>query len=354
VNKLPRVVINLAKLTHNFQTLQRRCRSAGIEMTAVVKGLAGDRVVMERLVTTGLTQVGDSRLANLTNYQDYPGLTKMLLRLPTPESALATVQLAEISLNTEPETLKALNDCAGTLGRKHRVILMVDLGDLREGVSEAALLPLADGCRKLRNLEVIGVGANFSCFAGVMPTPAALTKLTFLAERLRTELELPLRYVSGGNSSSLPLLYDQTLPAGVNHLRIGEGMLLGRETLRGTQLPDLFPDVFSVEAEVLQVQWKPGKATGVIGCDAFGRVPVFPELAAGLRLLLGIGEQETPLAGLTPLEPGITVLGGSSDYLVAASERRYQVGQIIRFAPNYWSLLALMSSRYVIKEYREF
>jgi predicted amino acid racemase len=354
MNKLPRVVLNLAKLTHNFQMLQRRCREAGIAMTLVVKGLAGDRRVVAHLMAAGLSQLGDSRLENLANYQGYPGLTKMLLRLPTPESAVATVQLAEISLNAELETLKALNDCAGTLRRKHRVILMVDLGDLREGVSEADLLPLADSCRKLCNLEVIGVGANFSCFAGAMPTPAALTKLTVLAERLRTELALPLQYVSGGNSSSLPLLYAQQLPAGVNHLRIGEGILLGRETLRGTQLPDLFPDVFSVEAEVLQVQWKPGQATGPIGRDAFGREPAFPERAAGLRLLLGIGEQETPLSGLTPLEPGITVLGGSSDYLVAASEHRYRVGQIVRFAPNYWSLLALMSSRYVTKEYREF
>jgi predicted amino acid racemase len=354
MTKLPRVVINLAKLAHNFQTLHERCRAAGIALTAVVKGLAGDRPTVDRLVAAGLEQLGDSRLANLANYQDYPGLTKMQLRLADPEAAALTVQLAEVSLNAEPLTLSALNVAAGERGGRHRVILMVDLGDLREGVSETDLLPLAKHCRKLPHLEVVGLGANFSCFAGALPTPAALMKLSALADRLRAEFNWSLPYVSGGNSSSLPLLYERQLPPGINHLRVGEGILLGRETLRGTRLPDLFPDVFYVEVKILQVQWKPGKVSGPVGRDAFGRKPARPDLPAGLRLLLGIGEQETPLSGLTPLEPGVTVLGGSSDYLVVASEHRYQVGQTIRFAPNYWSLLALLSSRYVTKEYREF
>jgi predicted amino acid racemase len=354
VSKFPRLLINLPKLAHNYQTLQRRCREAGIELTVVVKGLAGDRPTVECLMAAGLRALGDSRLENLTNYQSYPGLQKMQLRLPTPETAAQTVQLTEISLNTEPVTLEALNYYAGLQERKHRVILMVDLGDLREGVSVADLPGLAEYCRQLRHLEVIGIGADFACFAGVLPTPAALTQLTTLAGQLRSEYHLPIQYVSGGNSSSLPLLYERRLPPGVNHLRIGEGILLGRETFHGTILPDLWPDVFCVEASVLQAQWKSGKATGLLGCDALGRKMVLPKMADGWRLLLGIGEQETPLAGLTPLDPGITILGGSSDYMVAAGQRRYSVGQILRFKPNYWSLLALMSSGYVTKEYREF
>jgi len=137
-------------------------------------------------------------------------------------------------------------------------------------------------------------------------------------------------------------------------LRIGEAILLGRETLHGTILPDLFSDAFCVEAEILQVQWKPGKPYGPVGRDAFGRIPDFSELDAGVRLLINLGEQDSPAAGLRPLEPGVKVLGGNSDYLVLAGEGRFQVGQTIRFLPDYRSLLALMSSRYVVKEYREF
>jgi predicted amino acid racemase len=352
LGKLPRLLIDLVKLEHNYQTLRQRCRTAGVALTVVVKGLAGQLKAVDCLASAGLSRLGDSRLENMTDYQSYPGMEKQLLRLPTPETASLTVELTDLSLNAEPATLAALDTAA--VRRRHQVLLMVDLGDLREGVLPADLPKLAKECRKLRHLTVAGLGTNFSCFAGAAPTLEALAQLVEWAERLRTEFGLPIQWVSGGNSSSLPLLYNQSLPPGINHLRIGEGILLGRETLRGTILPDLYPDVFTVEAEVLQVQTKPTKPWGLIGRDAFGRKPLFPDIQPGLRLLLGVGEQDTSLSGLTSLEPGLKVLGGSGDYLVVASERRFRVGQTVRFAPNYWSLLGLMSSRYVTKEYREF
>jgi predicted amino acid racemase len=352
--KLPRILIDLAKLDHNYRTLRQRCRVAGVALTVVVKGLAGELRTVDCLVAAGLKRLGDSRLENLTNYQGYPGLEKQLLRLPTPETAALTVELTDLSLNAESATLVALDAGAAGRHRRHQVMLMVDLGDLREGVFPDELPKLAKECQKLRHLTVVGLGTNFSCFAGAAPTPEALRQLVEWAERLRTEFGLPIQWVSGGNSSSLPLLYNQNLPPGINHLRIGEAILLGRETLRGTILPDLYPDIFTVEVEVLQVQTKPTKPWGLLGGDAFGRTPIFPDIQPGLRLLLGLGEQDAALTGLTPLEPGLKVLGGSGDYLVVASERRLRVGQTVRFTPNYWSLLGLMSSRYVIKEYREF
>jgi len=126
---------------------------------------------------------------------------------------------------------------------------------------------------------------------------------------------------------------------------------LGRETLRGSNLSDLHGDAFVVEAEILQVQQKAGQPTGPVGLDAFGRIPEFTESEGGIRLLMNLGEQDTPVEGLRPLEPGVKVLGGSSDYLVLASERPFRVGQTIQFLPSYWSLLSLMTSPYVTKEY---
>lgn len=352
MSKLPRILIDLAKLVHNFKALQARCAQAEIALNTVVKGVAGAPRVVAALWEAGMVEVGDSRLENLRSYPALPGLNRVKLRLPSLTTAAATVEWSDVSLNAELLTLQALNHFAGEQRRRHRVILMVDQGDLREGVSEADLAPLALGCRPLSHLEVVGLGTNFSCFAGVMPTPEALARLVELAAQLRSEFNLPIRLVSGGNSSSLPLLYNGTLPPGVNHLRIGEGILLGRETLHGTQLPDLLGDAFVVEAEVIQVQWKAARPTGQVGLDAFGRIPELPEGEPGIRLLLNLGEQDTPLHGLTPLDPGFRVLGGSSDYLVLASERPCRVGQTIRFLPNYWSLLSLMTSPYVTQEYR--
>ncbi|HBF36472.1 MAG TPA: alanine racemase, partial [Firmicutes bacterium] len=141
------------------------------------------------------------------------------------------------------------------------------------------------------------------------------------------------------------------LPSGVNHLRIGEGIFLGRETLAGSFLPELFQDAFVVEAEVIEAQWKPAEPDGEIGLDAFGRKPDMPKVEAGMRFLLNLGHQDTPLSGLTPMNPTLTVMGGSSDYLVMAAQSSIKVGEVIRFLPNYWSLLGLMTSPYVAKVY---
>ena len=43
------------------------------------------------------------------------------------------VEYADISLNSELETIRALSKEALIKGRSHNIILMVDLGDLREG-----------------------------------------------------------------------------------------------------------------------------------------------------------------------------------------------------------------------------
>lgn len=345
--ELPRVVINLAKLVHNFQSIQQLCQRRGVTLTAVVKGVAGDIKIVEALVDAGLKELGDSRVENLERYQVFPQVKRVLLRLPGISGLERLVRSAEISLNAERDTIAAID----RLGVRHRIFLMVDLGDRREGILERDIVAMARFCRGLKHTDVIGVGANFSCFAGVQPEPEKLAALVSIAAVLKEEFHLPIEYVSGGNSSSLPLLYAGTLVPGINHLRIGEGILLGRETLNGQLLPDLFHDAFLVEAEVLQSLWKPARADGKIGRDAFGRIPQLPEAKDGFRLLINLGQQDTPLSGLTPVDRGIQILGGSSDYLVLASEEKVPVGSVLRFTPNYWGLLALMTSPYVRKYY---
>lgn len=344
----PRVIIDLEGIVHNYQVLAARAKRAGIMFCGVLKGTAGNRRIAETLFEAGLNEIGDSRLENLARL-DLPHLRRVLLRLPALSQVRDTLKQAECSLNSEPDVLKALD----SYGEPHQVFLMTDLGDLREGVpaTEEALGRLGALCRNLRHIQVVGLGTNFNCFAGAIPTKEKLERLKELAAFLRTEFNLPIRYVSGGNSSSLPLLYSGAIPQGVNHLRIGEGMLLGRETLNGEFLPDLVHNAFLIEAEVLQVQWKPGRPDGVIGRDAFGRIPEFPVEEAGFRLLLNIGHQDTPLTGLTPLDPRLRVLGGSSDYMVVAAAEPLKVGAVVRFLPNYWSLLRIMTSPYVEKCY---
>ncbi len=343
----PRISINISKIVHNFQSIRAKCREYGVALTGVVKGVAGDLKIVEALVEAGMEELGDSRIENLERYRGLPGVRRVLLRLPGIGMLERVVRCAEASLNSEPETIAALD----RLSAGHRIMLMLDLGDRREGVLETEIIDLARFCRELKNIRIIGLGANFSCFAGVKPTPEKLNALANIAGILKEELQLPIEYVSGGNSSSLPLLYSGGLPPGINHLRIGEGILLGRETLTGRILPDLYGDAFVVEAETLQCRWKPAAADGEIGWDAFGRKPDIPEVSDGYRILVNLGQQDCPLSGLTPLDPEIRILGGSSDYLVLAAPQKLKIGTGIRFLPNYWGLLSLMTSPYVEKCY---
>jgi predicted amino acid racemase len=347
MSKLPRVIIDLNKIAENYLTINRRADQAGIAVCGVLKATAGDRRICARLIEAGLTEIGDSRLENFQKMSIPPFVHKVLLRLPALSRLGELTGNVDCSLNCEETALEALNTQPGG----HEIMLMADMGDLREGVSEEKLFELGKYCRGLHNLQIIGLGTNLSCFAGVIPTVAKLERLIYLASVLKDEYGLPIRFISGGNSSSLSLLYEGTIPGGINHLRIGEGILLGRETLTGSFLPGLHRDAFMLEAEVIQAQWKPNRPTGEIGCDAFGRVPEFSGGPDGIRLLLNIGHQDTALNCLTPLEPELKVLGGSSDYLVMASEKKMRVGEIVRFRANYWSVLGLMTSPYVEKVY---
>ena len=76
-----------------------------------------------------------------------PGLDvpMWLLRAPTPATAADTVRLADVSLNSEVETVRALDAAAAAAGRRHGIVLMIDLGDLREGIMPRELDELP-GC----------------------------------------------------------------------------------------------------------------------------------------------------------------------------------------------------------------
>jgi len=58
----------------------------------------------------------------------------MLLRLPALSGVDEVVESVDVSLNSELTVLAALSRAAVSRGRVHDVMLMVDLGDLREGI----------------------------------------------------------------------------------------------------------------------------------------------------------------------------------------------------------------------------
>ena len=71
-----------------------------------------------------------------------------------------------------------------------------------------------------------------------------------------------------------------------------------------------------------------------------------------MRALLNVGREDVEIAGLTPLDPRLEILGASSGYLILDASRaagEIRVGDELGFNLNYGALLAAMTSEYVKK-----
>ena len=348
----PRITVNTKKIRHNTGIVVKLCSRQGVSVAGVVKATCGMPEVAKAMLAGGATMLGDSRLENLEKLAPFQ-VPRLLLRLPMPSRAAEVVQHAEVSLNTETKTVKALGKAALKQKKSHGVILMLELGDLREG------LPLDQLSRAVREvmstggIRLLGLGTNLTCYGGVLPDPDNLGVLTAAASRVQSEFGIMLDLISGGNSSSVHLLEKGLLPEGINHLRLGESILLGRETAYGETLEGAYGDTFALLAEVIEAREKPSLPQGKRGWDAFGKKPVFQDKGLRKKVILAIGRQDVHPENLTPLEPGVSVLGAGSDHLlldVTEAKAQYQVGDTAAFRPNYAGLLQLMTSPYVHKE----
>jgi len=329
------------------------CSRHGIEVAGVTKATCGSPDVAEAMLRGGVGAIADSRMENLHRLSA-GGVSgpKLLLRLPPLSGVEEVVESVDLSLNSELSVLAAMSDAAWRRGGVHQAILMVDLGDLREGLWPEDLVAFVREAKRLPGIRIRGIGTNLSCLAGVVPSVANMTRLVELAEAVEAELGAPLRWISGVNSSGLELLASGRMPRRINHARIGEAILLGRETVRRRPWPETFQDAFVLHAEVLELKRKPSLPIGERGQDAFGHLPSFEDRGVRDRALLNVGREDVHLDGLTPLDDRQRILGGSSGYLVldvtdAAGDIR--VGDELGFAVNYGALVAAMTSEYVKK-----
>lgn len=352
----PILSIDLDIIERNARTVVTRCAQDGIAVVGVTKGTCGQPDVAAAMLRGGVQGLAESRLENLARLRG-AGITAsmLLLRQPAPSQADQVVRLADASLNSELATLHALSAAALRAGRLHQVILMVDLGDLREGLWPDQLLPAAVAAQQLPGIVLSGIGTNLNCLGGVLPSTANMRQLLELAAQVRQVTGLPLPLVSAGNSGALPLLLAGAMPAGVSQLRIGEAILQGgRDTFFERPWPALERNAFTLSGALLEVKTKPTVPIGERGVDAFGRRPDFPDQGLRLRGVLDIGQQDASIDSLFPLDAGVRIVGGSSDHLVvdlAGMPAPPKVGQRLRFALGYGSLLRAMTSSYVEKHF---
>lgn len=358
--RYPELIADLNKLKQNIDRVIRRCGECGVEVAGVIKGCTGLPECAEQFERAGCRFIASSRLEQLEPLRSSGMQTPlMLIRIPMLSEAADVVRITDISLNSEVEVLKELDRQAGLQDRTHQILLMVDLGDLREGfwdrteLLEAALMVEND----LHNLHLSGVGTNLGCYGSVAATPEKLQELVGCAEMIEEKIGRELEFISGGATSTLPRIFEGNLPERINMLRIGEGILLAKdlEDLWGYDMSFLNKDVFTLRAEVIEVKDKPSYPVGDIMFDSFGNKPEYEDRGTRKRALIALGKVDYAFPEKLDLkEPGIEVLGASSDHTILDiedAEREIRVGDVIEFLPSYANLVYLTNSPNIEKVY---
>ncbi|HPT48308.1 MAG TPA: alanine/ornithine racemase family PLP-dependent enzyme [Candidatus Rifleibacterium sp.] len=351
--RTPRLEIYPERIQHNTRAIADQCHRAGVSLACVTKVTAAHAAVAAAMFAGGADMLADSRCENLWKLRQagLPG-PYLLLRLPALSRAAEVVEVADISLNSSLITIQALGQAAVQQQRTHKVIVMIDVGDLREGVWPDKAVQLIKDAALVKGIELIGMGCNLACYGGVIPSPANMKLLVDTVNACRKASGLPLPVVCGGNSSGLPIMNAGELPADVNLYRVGEAIVLGRNVIDRSPWQGTRQDTFIAVAEVIEAETKPSLPIGDRGQDAFGGSQDFIDRGLRRRVICNIGRQDVVVDGITPVDSGIIVLGGSSDHLildVSDAAREFKVGDEIGFYPGYGALLALSTSEYVQK-----
>lgn len=349
VRKYPQLEVDLSILRSNARQVITHCQQQGIRVCGVVKGVDGLPEVARAMRLCGAEELGTSRLEQVERCRAAGvGGPWLLIRIPGLSELPDVVRLCETSLQSERVTLDALEEECVLQGKTHRVIVMADLGDLREGFWDKD--EMVDVCvhveRELPHVELAGVGVNLTCYGSTKPTPEKMQALLDIAARIEKRIGRKPEIISGGATSSYTLVHWGTMPAGINHLRIGENILLGKDLQVNWGIQDmdyLRMDGFTLRAEVVEVREKPTYPIGEFAIDAFGRKPVYVDRGIRRRAILALGRADVgELESLIPREAGLTVIGGSSDHCIVDVEdcpRRLEVGDIVEFSLCYSHLL---------------
>jgi predicted amino acid racemase len=343
----PRIDIDLDRIGQNARTVVGRAAERGVSVTGITKAMLGLPALGRVFVDAGVTALGDSRVENIERLRaDGIDAPFLLIRSALSSEVDRVVNAADMSCATEVGIVELLSAAAVRADRVHGVLLMVELGDLREGIMPADLPDVVARCLALPNIEIGGIGTNLACRNGVVPDDRNLGELSDLAASIEAQFDLNLGVVSGGNSASLEWVWTTEQLGRIDNVRLGEAILLGRDPLHSTPIEGLHQDAVTIFAEVIESKHKPRHAWGERAQSTFAPPPEDASAGEdyGWHSLLALGHQDTDPLDLTA-PPGLRIIGASSDHLVIASEQRLALGSEIAFRPGYSALVRSMSSR---------
>lgn len=352
----PRIEVNLAAIEHNSKVLVKRLRPRGISITGVTKATLGSPEVAKAMLRGGIKRLGDSRVENLQALRD-AGISAplTLLRAAPPDWADRVVACANQTLLSDMDVAHSLAAAAGRKGRSHGIVVMVELGDLREGVMPRDVLEFATAISRTKNLVLMGIGTNLGCASGVIPGVGQMRQLSDLIETVGHRVGVAVPMTSGGNSSNLTWALGDSPVGAINDLRIGEAILLGVDPLTHLPIEGLHQDAFTVVASVIESRLKPIEPWGPRSSVAFQRPATHswgpprgmsPASGDVIQTIVALGTQDVDPDGLRPPR-GIRIMRASSDHIVLETPERFAAGEEIHFGVTYASLTRAMTSPFV-------
>lgn len=359
-----RIIIDANAIRNNYQVVKGWVNDLGASLTVVTKALCGHMETIEALAEMGVSSIADSRLQNLREIQDdHLRFEKWFLRPPSQSQLEEVVALTDVSLNTELGTVKKLNDVAREQNKVHRVLLMIELGDLREGILPGALAKLYNEVFQLRNIDIFGIGANLGCFSGTVPSVDQLMQLILYRELLELKFQRELPVISAGSSVVLPFLLEGQVPRAINHFRVGESILLGTDLINGGTIEGLRDDGFILEVEIIEMKEKSLTPSG----ETMEDIMPFPvsedqvdqERAPGqrgYRAVVTVGGLDTEISGLRPVNQDYQIAGASSDVTVlnvGDNPEGLSTGDTVCFKMGYSTMVRLMNNSYTERVMRD-
>ncbi len=359
------LTINTNRIRENIIKLSSYLAEYDIDWSLVVKILGGNKPVLEKIITDEsikrVHSIGDSRISNLKTIKEIkPDIVTMYIKPPAPVLAKKIIQYADISLNSSYTTIEALNREAEMAGKTHRVVIMIELGELREGILRNNVLSFYEKIFKLKNIRIDGLGTNLGCMYGVEPTYDKMVQLSLYKMLIEEKFQKKINLVSAGSSITLPLIMRKRLPNGINHFRIGETAFLGVSITDNKKFKNLSTNAFDFSAEILELEEKEmvpdGNLTEAgIGITAHDfNKETEPDLnKKSHRAIVDFGEIDVDPSHITPKDSNIDFIGTTSDmtvYDIGEKRGRFSVGKQLHFKPNYMAVARLMNTKYVTKE----
>jgi predicted amino acid racemase len=345
------------KLKHNYNHLNEVFRQHQIDWGVVTKLLCGNELLLKEVLALGVREIHDSRVTNLKVIKSLAPDVQTVYIKPSPKKSIPDiVQYADVSFETELDTIRMLSEEAVRQQKEHKIIIMIEMGDLREGVMGDDLVGFYEEVFELPNISVIGLGANFNCLHGVMPTKDKLIQLSLYKQIIDAKFNKEIPWVSGGTSVTIPLLFNHQLPKGINHFRIGEALFFGLNLFTGETFEGMHDDIFELETEIIELTEKPMVPSGLLAENPSGESYEIDESLYGktsYRAILDVGLLDINPKFLLPRDEQLSVIGASSDMLVVelgTNEQQYKLGDTLRFKLRYMGALSVLNSRYIEKE----